>query len=697
MVFHQDHDDYWEERTLLLLGEIMFACSYECLTKNVGESFMELPTKHVRDAVSKRTFSPQAIEFLKNTTGIKFLFTWATLTFGVHIIKEVTHSKFLQYWLPSLPPNGGFVKANRAMAIAGNRYLGFTNSIEKCPRQVLLETVVIPQLKNILQQVTVDPITREATWDEETEITVRDILSVIRGEHHSPYVAPENRALGCAAMPKANDLLDNLAMEEVLSWERITRASIDVYDPTWTTNNIDPAFTLEILPENPGAVRLMKTFAQKRILETLSFFKMYAEETNTTTRIRAVQAFQTVLDLMVASGNLDGSIAEEHRKMNLCFLMGTVRATKAKSKEHQKHSFYAARCRAMPKGYFVEAKSFGILSTVATRLGINSYCLLTICNELGTDLQNVWMQIEGMMGYGMARHGTPIQHDPQWKCPGPPAVGDLPSQPCMTPPERQQPNLIGSLTKRAINDIFVCGTCQKKVTLREREWLRANPDVNPERLQRLLQQQEDNRLCVLLEPEDRIEYNRDRVDRTTETREVRNNRKRNETRKRDADPNRPTKKKRSETFSRKKLTDTVLYPPYFQRLLSDAVAEFIRCYGQGEVFWNHILSLFEILLSREWTRLQRVMPNAGTYLVWDETYDRPKTYVVHAYRMAVMEHLDPPGTYMAEGVEKRSKNWIVRDYANRKSELKKTAKKLKDKALWDHVVDRVITVRPGCH
>jgi len=323
--FNANHEDRLTDFIVMQICETVLACSYQCVTKMVGERMVAIPSQKVLDAILPHELDPRAVNFMRDIPddGIFNIFTWATLPTRMrHLAAEeqaamatlategqdVSNEPFLSPRLHPEPPKGGFVTAYLAMEVAGPKYGGWRDAVPVSPREVTLDEVV-ESLRAALE--TNDPV------------AMRAALEAIQGSNYSHYVSASPEEVADGAKPLLESLFRRLPSNHVISMERTTfQALLDVHGD-WLETVIDIESKIDAVPGDDKSLSLYRGREHgHRIKVTASEFVAYAEETRTAQRFESVKANMINTELMHLSGNYDDpSHVEKRRAISQTFLM----------------------------------------------------------------------------------------------------------------------------------------------------------------------------------------------------------------------------------------------------------------------------------------------------------------------------------------------------------------------------------------
>ena len=314
--FHPNHQSHLQDLIRMQLMEIWLACSYECSTNTVGERFTQLPSARVRKILEPRSFTPQMLQFAENIDdqGVFGQLTWPTLPSRIREIALMPQHSFLQQRLHPAPPAGGFVTANRLIELLGPKFGGFKDSLQRSPREAKLDEI-IESLQPLLEG------TVDAFNPEECTI-IRSTLEPIQGDNKSHYVRPSRAALAEGARQLLRELLNSLPANHVIMVERVTVHALEVECSHWFETVIDMSTAIDVVPDDPRSLCLVRARSGHRIIITLSFFMAFAEKVPMEVRFRCITAYITCLDFMEASGNQSLEKVEQQRAILGSFLMG---------------------------------------------------------------------------------------------------------------------------------------------------------------------------------------------------------------------------------------------------------------------------------------------------------------------------------------------------------------------------------------
>ena len=260
LIFEDDHTIHLDTLIRMQLCEAYFATVYKCTTDTICERFMQLPSPKARDALSiPPPFSDEAIEFMEDIpdNGIFCVFSWKTLPSAPQDMKA--NSPFLQQKLPDLPPKGGFVKLNRAIELFGSKFGRFEDAVKRCPREEHLDCVI-----EFLERAT-------------TEEDYVEALEFIRGTNYSHYIRPSDEELAFGAVSVLEDAMESLPENHVIVIERVSFEAIENEWHEWIDDNIDMDTAIYVMSQSIHNLTLVRAKNGRRIIITLSFFTMFAE------------------------------------------------------------------------------------------------------------------------------------------------------------------------------------------------------------------------------------------------------------------------------------------------------------------------------------------------------------------------------------------------------------------------------------
>jgi hypothetical protein len=356
----------------------------------------------------------------------------------------------------------GFVKEFLAKELFGDKYNGFVDCLDSSPREDQLDEIV-QTLRPILEALPEGPIADESVCQE-----IQRVLDGIRGVNYDDYVRPHLAIFGQDARMKLPGLLDLTEEDGMTVMERRTWQGLLLYDREWVEETIDVPNGLEVIPEFPGALRLLRTLKdQRRLVIMASHFIIFAENERPEARRRAAMAFLAFLALLEASGNVDSSVVIRHRKSLQSFLMGVkglgTEEDEPVDKEKAKRSFWKACRLCLPKGYCAGAAA-GVVSTSGF-LAISGNSFLCIAEKLG--LANTRKML---LAHNLYKENLTFPLDPSSTCNGAPAAGHYPAINCATPVELQRFMIIGTQTPdhaHAFEGYGCCFNCRYNMSQRE--------------------------------------------------------------------------------------------------------------------------------------------------------------------------------------------------------------------------------------
>jgi hypothetical protein len=150
----------------------------------------------------------------------------------------------------------------------------------------------------------------------------RAALGSIQGKHYNSYVHPKDADLGKGGCEVLEKLLKELPDDRVIIIERATIAAMKKKESVWLHSLIDMESEVDLLPEDPRALSLVRAKKSKnRLVFGASYFMAMAEETCREARFSSVKAFLAFADLLQASGNLTVHHVQRLRRILKSFLM----------------------------------------------------------------------------------------------------------------------------------------------------------------------------------------------------------------------------------------------------------------------------------------------------------------------------------------------------------------------------------------
>ena len=597
------HLAYAERLVTLALAEMLLASCFPCLTKNVGEKLVILPSDEIMDAVQmypRQFFRDEAIHRMSLIEDVKAFTTWPTLT--ERVLSMRSNSPFLQQMVVpcNRPKDTKFVGLHMLRLLYQTPPLqGFSSEdcIKESPREWELNHF-IQQLRN-----TQDPKTIQA------------IFKSFKKNKSKDYVRPDSDTLAFHAM----DVIETemilrrdkreckmVANPQLWDIERVTNDALStcVHTEEWWNEIIGDV--IEVGQNQTTRIQLAKAkCSDGEVLEVCihpSYFTIYSEEINLTQRQNAAKDFMVQLCLLHHAGHVTEEQVQCQHNLLLTYLMDCAKG----------HARFG-RTLCFPEGYFEPRCQTKIkLHSVSVALGLSEATILYICNALGeVEFDRIFRAL-GFMKY------QPLVPTPLFwtTCPGVPSgelygFPDIKGRPCNDPHRSHlsfhlSSSCIGQQNpKRLFSGCFVCRWCAKYVELQEKKILeamsqQAMPQEAPQPHQQALQQMQQ------IQPQ-----HQDRLDQLNRTKSGTyffwNSNKRHEktvAAKRkaidDAELN-PSKMKRTSMNHG--------YPAWFCSRVVTAMSRHWQSFGMGYISSDEVYRLYRKLmkhyLSREVGRIHR--------------------------------------------------------------------------------------------
>jgi len=286
----------------LQLGEAALACCYKCITGTVFERLVQQPSATVIEAIALPTFAAgkviphwkdhtktlTVVEWLKEIPpeSIICLGTWNTLYIYLQGLKK--RSTFLQHHLCELPPEDGFVKANRWETAFGKKYKGFKDAIET-PPQVGELNAVIAVLKDLLSQL--EQLQESSDEDEIQEIYQKIIkaLEPLQGDNYSHYVEPPLEELADGAKSLLLGQLGSTPEGGVIPIEHWSIDALKKHHKDWLDGVLDWNSCVKVVPG--GRLQFCNSFEGHRVIITPSYFIAFAEKVSKNINLTMSRSF----------------------------------------------------------------------------------------------------------------------------------------------------------------------------------------------------------------------------------------------------------------------------------------------------------------------------------------------------------------------------------------------------------------------
>jgi hypothetical protein len=318
--------------------------------------------------------------------------------------------------------------------------------------------------------------------------------------------------------------------------------------------------------------------------------------------------------------------------------------------DYNSTGFYAARLHVFPKGYFLG--SHRDVFNVSKHLGIGDPEMLYLREKLGKDLTG-----KLLVAFNV-RPDNPLE--PDWACPGVPAGITKPAQPCEQDPNAEVTLYNSRLGQNQPHHVlreachYLCQNCHRRSESREKEILEKKDSEGSisvpesERLRVLTERYANNLARTNEIREERIASQglaAVQVHDRTKNRgyQRRQNKRRRDNPQANADHVEKYKAKEQKRLANggppkassehRGIVGETLYPPYFMTMLANATQYLIQLWGGPEVYWNHMVTLFDKLLEREKNK-EEMKP----YIKY--TKGGRIKYIPYAYHVAVNPYLE---------------------------------------------------------
>ena len=144
----------------------------------------------------------------------------------------------------------------------------------------------------------------DPNYDEQCD-PIRDFLQGLKGENYESYVRPSSDVLAKAARVLLDKFHETVPSD--------SHRALEKFEAEWFANTYDMPTAILALPHNPRALCLVRAATGHRTIITVSFFTMVAEKTSRKTRVRTVEAYYALLQLLYKSGNVQRSMCSTKR------------------------------------------------------------------------------------------------------------------------------------------------------------------------------------------------------------------------------------------------------------------------------------------------------------------------------------------------------------------------------------------------
>ena len=212
--------------------EALIGCMYECATATLCERLTDLPSDVILDVLQTNTFhdthSPSFGHI--GTKQMRCILSWPTLRAHLfNVIENESPDAFLPQKLGTDRPKDVTIELCKELYDERNRYDGFVDSLETCPRQDEIDTLVV-RLRPVLQQLIDidnkledDPNNTTLLADRALQYkAVRLINDRLRGDNRSAYVEPSSIALGMAGQERLQEQIECMPNDHYLTIDRHT-------------------------------------------------------------------------------------------------------------------------------------------------------------------------------------------------------------------------------------------------------------------------------------------------------------------------------------------------------------------------------------------------------------------------------------------------------------------------------------------
>ena len=293
---------------------------------------------------------------------------------------------------------------NRFMALLGPKLGEWKDSVDFCPREVTLRSVV----NTLLPLLQPDP-------DALDHAAIQKALRPIQGENYSSFVRPSTPEMAVGAHQVLQTELASHPTKHDVHWlERYAWNALKQECGESLEDIVDLKTAMEVTPDRPGSLCLVRTQSDRRLIISSSFYIAFAQNQTPAHRFGSVQDFLAAFDFLHASGNVSHAAVSKHRKILCSFLMGVERGDKPGWEDQ----LLKSRILAVAKGYFRCAPKGTVVVSQQLQIGYGE--MLYLREALGKEMTIKMMLAHDLLLNGM-QTSSPLE--PDWRCPGLPAIG----------------------------------------------------------------------------------------------------------------------------------------------------------------------------------------------------------------------------------------------------------------------------------